>query len=233
MKNVTKLIFMAGSGFLLSGCVASQSDMSTLKLQLQELNRTIVQMQANQAELAGKMDELSQNLSISNENFSQMDNQLSRFSTKLDDIATSVARQAEAQAAAQAQAQATAAMLPSDLFAQAKNHLDKGAFEPAITGFKLYATQYPDGENAEQAYMYLGDAYASLGDTKSAAVAYATLLQKFPKGKWVAAARLKYARSILPLGKTDEAKKYLNSIVREFANSPEAKQAKAELAKLK
>ena len=32
MKNVTKLIFMAGSGFLLSGCIASERDMSTLKL---------------------------------------------------------------------------------------------------------------------------------------------------------------------------------------------------------
>ena len=29
MKNVTKLIFMAGSGFLLSGCIASERDMST------------------------------------------------------------------------------------------------------------------------------------------------------------------------------------------------------------
>ena len=137
MKNVTKLIFMAGSGFLLSGCVASQSDMSTLKLQLQELNRTIVQMQANQAELAGKMDELNQNLSVSNENFSQMDEQLSKFSAKLDDIAASVARP-EPQAAAP---QPAAAVLPSDLFAEAKSHLDKGSYESAATGFKLYTTK--------------------------------------------------------------------------------------------
>ena len=227
MKNTTKLIFMAGSGFLLSGCVASQSDMSTLKLQLQELNKTIVQMQSNQAELAGKMDELNQNLSVSNENLSQMDEQLSKFSAKLDDLAASVARP-EPQAPAQ-----PAAVLPSDLFAEAKSHLDKEAYEPAVTGFKLYISKYPDAENVDQAYLYMGDAYTSLGNHKSAAVAYAKLLQKFPKSKLVPAARLKYARSILPLGKTDEAKRYFNSIVREFASSPEAKQAKAELAKLK
>ena len=228
MKNVTKLIFMAGSGFLLSGCVASQSDMSTLKLQLQELNRTIVQMQANQAELAGKMDELNQNLSVSNENLSQMDGQFSKFSAKLDDIAASVARPAQPQAAAQ-----PAVVLPSDLFAEAKSHLDKGAYEPAAMGFQLYTTKYPDSENADEAYIYLGDAYVALGQTKSAAVAYATLLQKFPQSKWIPSARLKYARSIVPLGKTDEAKKYLNSIVRQYPASPEAKQAKADLAKLK
>lgn len=226
MKNFTKLIFMAGSGFLLSGCIASQNDISTLKLQLQELNRTIVQMQANQAELAGKMDELNQNLSVSNENLSQMDEQLSKFSTKLDDLAASVTRPAEA-------SKPSATMLPSDLFAQAKTHLDKAAYDSAATGFKLYISTYPDGENVEEAYMYMGDAYSAQNKNKSAAVAYATLLQKFPKSKLIPAARLKYARSIIPLDKKDEAKKYLNSIVRQYPSAPEAALAKEELAKLK
>jgi TolA-binding protein len=81
--------------------------------------------------------------------------------------------------------------------------------------------------------MLMGDAYAELGQSKSAAIAYATVLQKFPKGKSIPSARLKYARSIVPLGKTDEAKRYLNSVVQEFPSSPEAKLAKAELANLK
>ncbi|MBR4355698.1 MAG: tetratricopeptide repeat protein [Elusimicrobiaceae bacterium] len=225
MKNITKLIFMAGSGFLLSGCIASQSDMSTLKLQLQALNSTIVQMQANQAELAGKMDELNQNLLVSGENLAQMDGQLSKFSAKLDDLAASVSRSAHQTT--------TKTVLPSELFAEAKNHLDKEAFEPAATGFKLYVTQYPNAENTDQAYMYMGDAYLAAGKTKSAAVAYATLLQKFPQSKLIPAARLKYARSIVPLGKTDEAKRYLSSIIKEFSSSEEAKLAKSDLAKLK
>lgn len=216
---------MAGSGFLLSGCIASQNDISTLKLQLQELNRTIVQMQANQAELAGKMDELNQNLSVSNENLSQMDEQLSKFSTKLDDLAASVTRPQEPEK--------PSAMLPSDLFAQAKAHLDKSAYDTAATGFKLYIATYPDGENVEEAYMYMGDAYSAQGKNKSAAVAYAKLLQQFPKSKLVPSARLKYARSIIPLDKKDEAKKYLNSIVRQYPAAPEAALAKEELAKLK
>ena len=198
MKNVTKLIFMAGSGFLLSGCIASERDMSTLKLQLKELNTTITQMQANQAELAGKMEELNRNLSVSNENLSQVDVQISNLSAKLDDLTASV-RPAAGTAAAEKPA---AALLPSDLFAEAKGHLDKGAYEPAAMGFKLYVTKYPDSENTEQAYMYLGDAYIAAGQTKQGAIAYATLLQKFPKSKFIPAARLKYALSIVPLGKT-------------------------------
>ena len=225
MKNIAKLIFMAGSGFLLSACVASQSDIGTLKLQLQELNNSIVQMQANQAELAGKMDELNQNLTVSNENWSQIDGQFSKISAKIDDLTVVVNRPAKEAPAV--------VMAPSELFAEAKSHLDKGSFEAAASGFKLYLSKYPTAENAEQSYMYMGDAYAAAGQMKPAAVAYATLLQKFPKSKLTAAARLKYARSIIPLGKTDEAKRYLSSVVQEFASSAEAKLAKAELAKLK
>ena len=226
MKNTTAFIFMAASGFLLCGCVASQSDIGTLKLQLQELNNSIVQMQANQAELAGKIDELNQNLTISNENWAQIDGQFSQFSAKLDDVTAAVNRST-------AQETPAAVLTPSGLFAEAKTHLDKGAFEAAASGFKLYISKYPTSENVEQAYMYMGDAYSAAGQSKPAAVAYATLLQKFPKSKLTASARLKYARSILPLGKTDEAKRYLSSVVQEFASSPEAKLAKAELAKLK
>lgn len=231
MKNVFKLIFIGGSGFLLSGCLASERDMGTLKLQLKELNDSITVMQANQAELATKMEELNRSLSVSSENLSQMDAQMVRLSTKLDDLSAVVARPGSADEGQGTRSQG-AAMLPSDLFAEAKNHLDKESFSAAVTGFKLYISKYPTGEGTEQAYIYLGDAYTGLSQAKPAAVAYATLLQKFPQSKLTALARLKYARSIVPLGKNDEAKRYLSSVVQEFPGTAEAAQAQAELAKL-
>jgi tol-pal system protein YbgF len=219
---------MAGSGFLLSGCIASERDMSTLKLQLQELNTTIVQMQSNQAELASKMEELNQNLSVSNENFSQLDGQFSGLSAKLDDISAIVHQMAE-----QKEEKPLQSLLPSDLFAEAKKLLDKGENEQAVEGFKLYLSKYPDTEQAEQAYILLGDAYVAVGQTKQAAIAYATLLQKNPKSKLIPSARLKYALSIVPLGKKEEAKKYLSSVIKDFPSAPEAAAAKTELSKLK
>ncbi len=239
MKNILTLILIGGAGSLLSGCfLASQQDMSALQGQLRELNTTITQMQANQAELASKMDELNQNLSVSNENLAQSGSQFSSLSAKLDDITALVKNgrsvpAVEAEEGTEPVAQpAAAAVLPSDLFAEAKNHLDKGAYEAAATGFKLYVAKYPQSENTEQAYMYMGDAYIAAGQTKKGAVAYATILQKFPTSKLTPAARLKYALSIVPLGKTEEAKRYLSSVVADFPKSAEATQAKAELAKL-
>lgn len=228
MKNIFTLILLGGAGSLLCGCLpASQQDIS-------ELKAIVSQMQANQAELASKMDELNQNLSVSNENLAQSSNQISELSAKLDDITASLrgTKPAEEGTEGLPVVQPANAVLPSDLFAEAKNHLDKGAYEAAATGFKLYTTKYPQSENADQAYIYLGDAYVAAGQTKKGAVAYATLLQQFPKSKLIPTARLKYALSIVPLGKTDEAKKYLSSIVAQFPNAPEAAQAKAELAKL-
>ena len=59
MKSIFTLILIGGAGSLLSGCfLASQQDIGALQGQLKELSATITQMQANQAELASKMDEL-------------------------------------------------------------------------------------------------------------------------------------------------------------------------------
>ena len=229
MNRNIKIFCLGGLGLLLSGCIASERDMGTLKLQLKELNDTIAVMQVNQAELASKMEELNQNLSVSNENLSQLDAQIFNLSAKLDDINVAVK-------SGQSGAENTGeqkVLLPSDIFNEAKNHLNKQAYDLAVTGFKLYIEQYPEGENIEQAYIYMGDAYFAQEQAKPAAIAYATVLQKFPESKIIPTARLKYARSIIPLGKTEEAKRYFSSVVQDFGSSLEARLAKEELAKLK
>lgn len=228
MNRTTHILCLGGLGLLLSGCIASERDMGTLKLQLKELNDTISVMQANQAELASKMEELNQNLSVSNENLSQLDTQILSLSSKLDDLNAAVKGGTVA-----AGAETATALLPSDIFNEAVSNLNKQAYDVAASGFKLYIEKYPEGENIQQAYIYLGDAYAAQNQAKPAAIAYATVLQKFPESKLIATARLKYARSILPLGKKEEAKRYLNSIVQDFGRTPEARLAKEELAKLK
>ena len=227
MNRNLKIFCLGSLGLLLSGCIARERDMGTLKLQLKELNDTLAVMQVNQAELATKMEELNQNLAVSNENLSQLDAQIFNLSTKLDDIDAAVKSAQGPEGEAEKKV-----LLPSDIFNEAKNHLNKQAYDMAVSGFKLYIEKYPEGENVEQAYIYLRDAYFAQEQAKPAAIAYATALQKFPESKIVPTARLKYARSIIPLGKTEEAKRYLNSVVQDFGTSPEARLAKEELAQL-
>ena len=138
MKKILTLILIGGAGSLLSGCLpASQQDIS-------ELKAIVSQMQANQAELASKMDELNQNLSVSNENLSQSGGQISELSAKLDDILASVRGTKSTSLDGEDSlpvVQPANAVLPSDLFAEAKNHLEKGSYEADATGFKLYTTK--------------------------------------------------------------------------------------------
>ena len=70
---------------------------------------------------------------------------------------------------------------------------------------------------------------------REAARAYAKLLDAYPKSKLTPSARLRYALSLLKLAptKTDEAQRYLESIVDDFPSSPEAKKAALRLAELK
>ena len=45
MNKIFLILCLGGLGLLLSGCIASERDMGTLKLQLKELNDTLAVMQ--------------------------------------------------------------------------------------------------------------------------------------------------------------------------------------------
>ncbi|ACC98828.1 Putative Tol-Pal system protein [Elusimicrobium minutum Pei191] len=229
MKNLTKTFFILALGFFFMGCLASDKDMSALKEQMVELNRALATMQANQADLGAKMDELSSDISVNNENLQETNLQLTRLSSKLDDL--SIATTAVAQM--QAEASAKAVILPTTVFETAKVNLDDKKYDSAIEGFKLYIEKFPEGELVQEAYNLIGDAYFAKKEYKSAAIEYANLIKKYPKSKKTPSYRLKYAKSIIPLNKKTEAKQYLQSIIQDYPKSSEAKVAQRELGKLK
>ena len=58
-------------------------------------------------------------------------------------------------------------------------------------------------------------------------------MEKFPKSSLMASTRLIYAKSIIPLGKTEEAKNYLESILEDYPKSKAAKEAQTVLKGIK
>lgn len=223
MKKFTKIIFTFGWGFLLFGCLASDKDMGALKEQIALLNKTISAMQENQADLSYKMDELGSDISVANENMQEVSLQLTRLSSKLDDLDVTNSAIVEVQKLA----------LPTQIFDNAKANLTEGKYDTAIEGFNMYLKQYPEGEMVEESQHLIGDAQFAKKEWKEAAVSYAKLMQQYPQSKKTPSYRLKYARSIIPLNKKTEAKKYLQSIVQDYPKSSEAKVAQKEIQKLK
>ncbi|TPW19854.1 MAG: putative tol-pal system protein, partial [Elusimicrobia bacterium] len=145
-------------------------------------------------------------------------------------------RKAEEEAREKAAAEAAAAKpaaKPSDLFQQARAHIEKKQYDEAAQGFELYLERYPKGETADLAGYHLGQARYAQERWEDAARAFAVVLDRFPKSDVTAASRLRYAQCLLKL-KThvDEAKKYLESIPHDFPKAPEAAKARELLQSL-
>ncbi len=230
----------------LCGCLATEEHLDDLRRQMNALNSSLSVMQKNQAELNSKMDNLSRNLAEHSENLKDFDRELSKVSSKLDDIESMFGnRMADLGKSLKAQQDAAdrrvadantrveeteRTLLPSKIYGDAYSLLLKKSYERAVEGFALYVEKFPSGELVESAYYYMGDAEWSLGKWQESAVDFATVLEKYKNGQFVPAARLRYAQCLLKLGTgRKEAVEYLQSVVRDFPDSPQAKLAQDQL----
>ena len=234
--GIKKLILLAPVCLLAAGCVATQQDMLQMQSQMDDLNNSLTNMQKNQAELAVKMEDLSRNLNASSESMKDISAQMEKLTSRLDEIDNSMNKRVNAigQTIRKQQEEVESALLPAKTYNDAYNAFLNNNFDGAAAGFKTYLSKYPAGESAENAYYYLGESLYLKERWQEAALAYANVLEKYPKSARVPAARLKYALSLLklPEDKKAEAVKYLQSVVRDFPSSQEAKTAKDHLTRL-
>lgn len=150
------------------------------------------------------------------------------------EAATGPAREAALKALEEASAkEAAAGPSPTKLYRDAYLHFVRKDYQLAGQGFSVYLDKYPKGELADLATYYLGESRYARKEWEDAAAQYAGVLDAFPKSDLVPSARLKYAYALLNL-KTDtqEAKRYLESILQDYPHSSEAKAAKDKLASL-
>ncbi len=204
------------------GCFATQEDVGVLKTQVAALNKTLENLQKNQAGLDVEMEELMGQLVQSSENLKDFDYKLDNISTKLDNIISALDKEGTEYK-----------MPPGEIYQQAKSQFDSKQYASAAKGFALYLQNAPEGQNAEESYLYLADSLYNLKDYQKAAVSSATLLDKYPKSKYTASARIIYAKSIIPLDKKDEAKNYLQSVLQDYKGSTEAAEAKKLIGEIK
>ena len=217
MFNIKKSFFiftLLGSLFL-QGCFVTQSDIGVLKTQIAALNKTLQDVQRTQSSVDQQMEDVTIQLTQSVDNIREFDHKLDSISTKLDNISAKL----------ESSKNAGYQMPPGEVFSQAKAQYDAAQYDGAISGFNLYIKTAPNGQNIEDAYLLLAQSYFQKQDYQKAAVSAATLLDKHPKSRYTAAARIIYARGILPLGKNEEAANYLKSVMQDFPNTPEAAEA--------
>ncbi len=221
-RNIYKLFLLTGCASLfLCGCLATQEDTAILKLQVSELNKILQELQQNQADNAVQMEEIMGRLTVATDHIENFDYKLDDLSSKLDNLEASVKN-------------SNTAVLPTEIYAQAKKQFEEKQYDSALKGFGLYlkATE-SKGISAQEAYLNIAKIYLEQKEYQSAAVTAATLMEKFPKSSLTASARLIYAKSLLPLNKKDEAKNYLESIIQDYPKSKAVKEAKTILKGIK
>lgn len=242
----------------LSGCVATQKDIlelenqtDELKGQIGDLKKTISSMQANQADLSVQMKDLHQSLSAFTETIKESQGEMSKLSSKLDDMSAGVenkvasigttlsAQQAkglEDQKAALARQEAalqSQANSPTELFNTADVRLGLKNYALAAKGFEDYIAKFPKGALIDVAIYKLGQAYYGERKWEGAGRQFALVLERYPKSGLTPSARLMYALSLINMKKNlSEARQYLESIPADFPSSPEAKAASLHLKKL-
>jgi len=108
-----------------------------------------------------------------------------------------------------------------------------GDYQAAVSAFRAFLADYPNGSLASNALYWLGLAHASLGDYASAVQAYQRLLNDFPASNKVPDAMLSLARARLQMGETAAAQSLLDQLVARHPQSRAAENARKLLTTLK
>ena len=231
-----------------------------LKGQADDLKKTVSSLQANQADLAVQIKQLHEDMTAYSETVKASMGNMDQLSAKLDDVAAQLsgkvaqlgvtlsaaeekgldAQQKSLEAQQKALLQQKAELetqgretQATELLLTAEKRLQANDYAQAASGLEDYLKKFPAGALTDVATYDLGLAYDGQRLWEKAGRQFAVVLERYPKSGQTPGARLHYALCLLGLRKSrDEARTYLESILADFPNSPEAKSAAAELKRL-
>lgn len=120
-----------------------------------------------------------------------------------------------------------------ELYRNALNDYTRGNYELAINGFGSYIELYPDSSLVPNARYWLGESYYSQKNYDQAIKEFALLVKQHPDTPKVATAMLKQGYAYLEMGDKSRARTILNSVLKQFPKSQEAKWAKERLSQIR
>jgi tol-pal system protein YbgF len=115
----------------------------------------------------------------------------------------------------------------------AKRDFSRGNYSMAIVGFDAVLSQDPNGEWADDAQYWKGEAYYSLGQLDRAIQELLKVRDLYANSKLICAATYKVGLAFLRKEDEPTAKRYFETVVRECPNSPEADGAADKLKGLR
>ncbi|MFH1367681.1 MAG: tol-pal system protein YbgF [Elusimicrobiota bacterium] len=223
-------IILLLSAASLTGCVATTNEIADLRDDIYQLQLKLNDMQKNQADLSVKMDAVSGKMSALNSELEDNQNRMSVLGTRLDDVDSNLSQKMNKLSEQMSGQALTVSPPPSEIYKLAYGDFSRGKYDLSITGFRAYLDKFPSGELASQAQYYLGECYYAQNNWEKAAQEFGSVEKKYPKSGVVPAARLKNALALGQSGKAGESRAMLETLIKDFPESPEAYSAKEKIS---
>jgi tol-pal system protein YbgF len=224
MRQLVK-ITAASLLLLTAGCVTRedirgiQSDLYGIQQRLESKTDSV---QTSQADLATEQKELSGQIAALRSELQANSDQMSRLSTRLDDLEASLSARMDAQIELLSGSKFVESPAPSTLFNLANSDFSRGKYSDAIKEFEEYIKKFPKADRVPEARLKIGDAYVKQKETVGAIKSYDELISGFPKDLLVATALLRKAGVLESIGQKNAAKDIYMQIVKNYPLRPEA-----------
>jgi tol-pal system protein YbgF len=159
--------------------------------------------------------------------------------TKPPAVTTPTTPAAKPQASQPAASAASAAKPKPDFaseqkaYQQAFDLLRELRYEQAVTAFRDFIANYPNGRYAHIAQYWVGEANYAQRNFKQAIKDYQSLIDNYPKSPKLAEAMLKIGYSYYELKNFQQAKSTLNKLVKAYPGTTEAGQAQNLIQKIR
>jgi tol-pal system protein YbgF len=196
---------------------------STGQNRVVDLAQLIEALKQDMAKLRGQIEVLSNHTETlerrQKDLYVDLDNRLRRIEqtqTQLQDKLS----QGERSAAAEKQAYETAL-----------NQFKVGNYQLAITNFQSFMTNFSSSELLPSAQYWIGNAYYSMRDYKSAIAAQQKVVRLWPENSKAPDALLNIASSQAELGENTAARETLRTLVKKYPSSSASEQAKQRLSR--
>ena len=115
------------------------------------------------------------------------------------------------------------------LYAAAQRDFYRGNYQLAMAGFNDFLAQFPKSDRADNAQYWIGESYYSLSDMDQAIQEFLKVRDLFPEGNKVAAATLKIGYAFLRKEDSATARRYFETVCREFPGTDECSLAGEKL----
>ena len=165
---------------LFAGCATTQ-DMTELREEVISLRRTVMQTQANQADISVTMKELNSSMISLSEKLSESSARASALNQKLDDVEANLSQKIEALSTGTDDRPDRQEPTPSQLYELASRDYAQGRYDLASAGFREYLIRYPKGELAEQSLYYLADCLIRINDIEGAKNILEKFIEEYPR----------------------------------------------------